>query len=40
MLDNPTLSIPANKVSDYELSEFRVKLYSSLINYLLKPVRL
>ena len=45
MLDNPTPSVPAHKVSDYELSDYRVKLYiakdsSRPIKYPLKPVGL
>ena len=43
MLNNPTPSIPANKVSDYKLSNYQVyiaKYSSSPINYPLKPVEL
>ena len=31
MLDNPTPSVPTNKVSDYELLDNRVKLYSKIL---------
>ena len=31
MLGNPTPSVPANKVSDNELSDYRVKLYSKIL---------
>ena len=37
MLDNPTPSVPANKVSDYELSDYRVKLYSKILFQLIIP---
>ena len=44
MVDIPTPSVPVNKVSDYELSHYRIKLYSKIlahpINYPLKPVGL
>jgi len=45
MLDNPTPSIQAHKVLDYDLLDYWVKLYiakylSIPINYPLKPVRL
>ena len=31
MLDIPKLSVPANKVLDYELSDYQVKLYSKIL---------
>ena len=44
ILNKPTPSVRANKVSDYELSDYWVKLYrkysTSPINYPLKPVGL
>ena len=44
MLDNPTPSVPAHKVSDYKLSDYRVKLNSKILvqtnQHPLKPVGL
>ena len=31
MLNNPTPSVPANKVSNYKLSNYQVKLYSKIL---------
>ena len=31
MLDNPTPTVPTHKVSDYELPDYRVQLYSKIL---------